>query len=197
VLYIPRGHWHVALATEKPSLHLTVGINSHTGIDFLGWLKDELSEFPLWRQEFLQSSIQENSTGLSHFQALKNDLITFLEDPNVFRKYLISKVASDKNLSPFNFPSQFSKQENWTESTVFQFANYKKHIIVDEGENITLYCESKVIKLKHHARKAIEAIFELTSFTLNEILEKMANYNASQIIGIIRVLVENNLLFVK
>ncbi|WP_199320486.1 cupin domain-containing protein [Leptolyngbya sp. FACHB-261] len=36
LLYIPRGHWHYAVACEQPSLHLTVGIECQTGLDWLG-----------------------------------------------------------------------------------------------------------------------------------------------------------------
>lgn len=38
ILYIPRGHWHYAIALEKPSLHLTLGVHCRTNIDFLEWL---------------------------------------------------------------------------------------------------------------------------------------------------------------
>ncbi|MEH1837976.1 MAG: cupin domain-containing protein [Nostoc sp.] len=35
ILYIPRRHWHYAVALDQPSLHLTVGVHCKTGIDFL------------------------------------------------------------------------------------------------------------------------------------------------------------------
>ena len=38
VLYLPRGMWHSAFASEGPSLHLAVGIHHATRIDFLEWL---------------------------------------------------------------------------------------------------------------------------------------------------------------
>lgn len=42
LLYIPRGHWHDAVADGEPTLHLTVGIPAFTAIDYLHWLGDEL-----------------------------------------------------------------------------------------------------------------------------------------------------------
>jgi hypothetical protein len=41
LLYIPRGHWHDAIAVGEPTLHLTLGIPTLTGIDFLTWLTDD------------------------------------------------------------------------------------------------------------------------------------------------------------
>ena len=41
LLYIPRGHWHDAVAVGEPTLHLTVGIPTLTGVDFLNWLTDD------------------------------------------------------------------------------------------------------------------------------------------------------------
>jgi Cupin superfamily protein len=42
LLYIPRGWWHVAYPQDEPCLHLTVGINSHTGLDLLHWFVNTL-----------------------------------------------------------------------------------------------------------------------------------------------------------
>jgi ribosomal protein L16 Arg81 hydroxylase len=42
LLSIPRGAWHVAYPLDEPSLHLTVTIQNHTGIDLLRWLAEQL-----------------------------------------------------------------------------------------------------------------------------------------------------------
>lgn len=42
LLYIPRGWWHVATPLDEPTLHLTVGVNNHTGADLLTWFADRL-----------------------------------------------------------------------------------------------------------------------------------------------------------
>ncbi len=42
LLYIPRGHWHDAIAVGEPTLHLTLGISTLTGIDYLNWMADDL-----------------------------------------------------------------------------------------------------------------------------------------------------------
>lgn len=50
LLYIPRGHWHYAVALDQPSLHLTLGILCKTGIDYLEWLIEDLKQQEIWRE---------------------------------------------------------------------------------------------------------------------------------------------------
>ncbi len=52
VLHVPRGWWHAAAASEgQPSLHLTCGLATHTGIDLLTWLVDELRSHEVVRAD--------------------------------------------------------------------------------------------------------------------------------------------------
>lgn len=62
VLYIPKGHWHKALAQAhpQPSLHLTLGLYGPTGLDLLDYLRQSLESkaqfraplYPLpWKSE--------------------------------------------------------------------------------------------------------------------------------------------------
>ena len=50
VLYVPRGHWHYAIAENSVSLHVTVGITCRKGLAFLDWLSGELASEPVWRR---------------------------------------------------------------------------------------------------------------------------------------------------
>jgi len=45
-LYMPRGWWHVAYPLNEPSLHLSIGVKTPTGIDLLQWLIQEMSGNP-------------------------------------------------------------------------------------------------------------------------------------------------------
>jgi ribosomal protein L16 Arg81 hydroxylase len=44
VLYIPRGFWHDASTTQRPSLHLTLGVFRPTGVDLVHWLASTLGD---------------------------------------------------------------------------------------------------------------------------------------------------------
>jgi ribosomal protein L16 Arg81 hydroxylase len=49
LFHIPRGWWHVAYPVDEPSLHLTVTVESLTGLDLLRWFVDGLKTSPLVR----------------------------------------------------------------------------------------------------------------------------------------------------
>jgi ribosomal protein L16 Arg81 hydroxylase len=52
VLYIPRGHWHYAVAVT-PSIHLSVGSEARTGVDFLNWMTTQLMDYDeFFRKDF-------------------------------------------------------------------------------------------------------------------------------------------------
>lgn len=74
LLYIPRGHWHYAVASDQPSLHLTVGIESQTGLDWLRWLIRVLEKHPDWRQG-LPVSADGNTHAIKH--AIKHTASAF------------------------------------------------------------------------------------------------------------------------
>jgi ribosomal protein L16 Arg81 hydroxylase len=51
ILSIPRGWWHVAYPLDEPSLHLTVTIQNHNGIDLLHWLAERMKSSDTARME--------------------------------------------------------------------------------------------------------------------------------------------------
>jgi hypothetical protein len=51
VLYVPRGWWHEAVSIDEPSMHLTVGWDPVTGVDYVAWLLERLREDVRFRIE--------------------------------------------------------------------------------------------------------------------------------------------------
>jgi ribosomal protein L16 Arg81 hydroxylase len=51
ILYLPRGWWHVAYPVDEPSLHLTLGLRNHRGLDLLHWFVNELKNHAEVRQD--------------------------------------------------------------------------------------------------------------------------------------------------
>jgi len=102
VLYIPRGHWHYAVACEDPSLHLTVGIECQTGLDWLGWLIHELQQNSHWRQS-LPVCVDDNTNVLEqHLINLRQNLIETLNQPNILHKYIDALAYCDQPPIPIN-----------------------------------------------------------------------------------------------
>ncbi|WP_235526571.1 JmjC domain-containing protein [Nostoc piscinale] len=76
LLYIPRGHWHHAVACEQPSLHLTVGIECQTGLD---WLIKDLCESVSWRQSLPAITNSNTNVIEKQLRALRQHLIETLQ----------------------------------------------------------------------------------------------------------------------
>jgi ribosomal protein L16 Arg81 hydroxylase len=50
VLYLPRGWWHEVTPVNEPSLHLTIGLPVHSGIDLVHWALSRLAAEEDFRQ---------------------------------------------------------------------------------------------------------------------------------------------------
>lgn len=53
VLFVPRGTYHRAAVTDTDSVHLTFGIHTFKGLDFLAWLRRETEEDELFRKDVI------------------------------------------------------------------------------------------------------------------------------------------------
>ena len=51
LLYLPRGWWHVAYPLNEPSLHLSFGVKTPTGIDLFKWFAEQLIQDPSVRRD--------------------------------------------------------------------------------------------------------------------------------------------------
>ncbi len=107
VLYIPRGHWHCAIAVE-PSVHLTVSNKQTSGIDFLMWLTENLRG----QDEFLRRDIpvvqlnllggdQADNEFKKHFKDFREHMKEVFEDDALMESFL--QYSMIKNPVPRNF----------------------------------------------------------------------------------------------
>ena len=87
VLYIPKGHWHAAVAQDTDSLHLTVGVHVRTGIDFLTWVTERLTHASVdgepWRQDLPAPG--DLPTHLDH---IVKHTARYLGDPSLITSFM-------------------------------------------------------------------------------------------------------------
>ncbi len=72
VLFIPRGEPHAAAVSAGSSVHLTIGLLSYTGIDFLDFLRKEAAKYSILRMDLPRHSPDEETR--AHETALKCQL---------------------------------------------------------------------------------------------------------------------------
>ena len=72
VLFIPRGEPHAATVSAGRSVHLTIGLESQTGIDFLNYICKEAAKDPILRMDLPRHSFAEQTD--AHEAALKRQV---------------------------------------------------------------------------------------------------------------------------
>ena len=72
VLFIPRGEPHSAAVSSKHSVHLSIGLESLTGINFIDYVRKKARNDPLFRMDLPRHSSDEDSR--AHEAALKRQL---------------------------------------------------------------------------------------------------------------------------
>lgn len=187
-LYLPRGHWHAPIAQNEPSIHLTLGIKSRTGLDFLNWLKDELSEQSIWREE-----LTFNYT--SQFGSLKSALKDTLNDEGLDDKY--SNFCKN-NLwvqSNLNFPYTLKNQnlDFLTNKTVYIRKTINVTLITHE-DTITIIFNNKKIKLVKKAERLLLFLLTNKPLKLYNINESDFGLRQEQIFYLCKTLLQENLL---
>jgi hypothetical protein len=91
LLYMPRGWWHVAYPLDEPTLHLTVGLRNHRGLDFLIWVANQLSDCLEVRQDI--PILADRDAQATYMTTLKKHLFTEWSD-DLLDRFLASRDTS-------------------------------------------------------------------------------------------------------
>jgi ribosomal protein L16 Arg81 hydroxylase len=81
VLFIPRGEPHAAAVSTGRSVHLTIGLSSYNGIDFLVHLRKEAAKDPLLRMDLPRHSSDEQAS--AHEAELKRRLHALIDSASM------------------------------------------------------------------------------------------------------------------
>jgi ribosomal protein L16 Arg81 hydroxylase len=197
LLYIPRGHWHYAVATQQPSLHLTLGVLCKTGIDLLEWLISELKEDEQWRQNL---PLLLNNNSIESIDTLVHRLINYLNQHKVAQDYVRSLNATERSRSPYHFPQQLGFEvfpqgvQTRFRRPPFQFIDIDER----EAEIYQIRGNGKEITLKGIPKIVIDRLFHSEQFTGAEVREWLPEFDwIENIAPLISQLVKEGFLFVE
>ncbi len=199
VLYIPRGHWHYAVACEQPSLHLTLGINCLTGIDFFNWLVSEFKERADFRENLplvTGGNFQELKNGLFDLKSL---LIEALEKENLEEKYVEHLKTLERPIAPYALPFQlgFSLCDRGFETryTVPQFPKLYLDKLSENSYDLTM--GNKKIALKGVSEQFVQTLLYHKEFTIADLADWMPDADwDDEIYPLLSRLVREGIIFV-
>ncbi|MFL6246586.1 MAG: JmjC domain-containing protein [Thermoanaerobaculia bacterium] len=178
VLYVPRGHWHEALAQRGTSLHLSLGISARTGIDFLAWLINELRSEVRFRHELPLSFAGEPAELRErhlrdHVAELAEILQSRLADPETIQSFIKHCVLSDRDVRRFKLPAQLFEAPG-TQLGIRHFSRpARQRFLLEDGptaELIALNVWGHIFHFPKTARPLVEFIVSRTAFAYEDAL---------------------------
>ncbi|MEB3280732.1 MAG: cupin domain-containing protein [Lyngbya sp.] len=166
LLYIPRGHWHYAVAVDEPSLHLTLGIDCQTGIDFAEWLSEEFHQNPLWRESLPLLTPNYRQTCRLHLRNLIKEWVKQLETDELIDRYLDEQFMQGQPSTEFGFPAQIGFHL-FPEGKHTKFYRPPQPVQINNlpEDTVEICTANKRITLKGISRDVLERLFKSTNFS--------------------------------
>ena len=198
VLYIPRGHWHYAIALDEPSLHLTLGVHCRTGIDFLEWVVNQLRQQEDWRKS--QPIGVETGATVSCLSNLIDRLNKHFSSSNSYDEYISYLDSLYKPIARYSLPYQagFSIFACGTE-TKFRNAKFQRLRISEQadGSGYTIIVAGKEVSLSGIPISVVEKLFSTETFTVNDVLNWLPDFSLEiDILPLLSYLVVEGIIFV-
>ena len=178
LLYMPRGHWHQAVAQRGWSRHLSVGLLARTGITFSSWLVDELKRDVLFGRElplaFAEEPLELREERLrEHIGKLAEILAMRLRDDETLERFRAYGVMSDRDVRPFKLPAQLLEAPARQLSVrCFSRPARQRVVLRDDScvSQIALCVWGQELYFPNTARPLIEFIASRTTFSLDDAL---------------------------
>jgi cupin superfamily protein len=101
LLYFPRGWWHMAVPLAEPTLHLTVAIINRKGLDFLGWLQEEMTSRAIFRQDLPRFAAPAEQA--EHMKRLRDELFAAW-DEHALQRFFFHHDARAARRPRFSLP---------------------------------------------------------------------------------------------
>ncbi len=198
VLYIPRGHWHEALAVDRPSLHLTLGVHGKTGIDFLEWAIEQLKQDEVWRENLPLLSPDMPETVRQKIEQLTAHLIESMTTQDLGDRYTQFLACPTKPVPLYALPQQvgFNIFPNGI-NTCFRKLDRQFIMIIPlpELEAYQIVAGNKQVTLKGVPRSFVDRLFTAQTFTGVEVMSWLPDFDWEiDIVPLLTRLVKEGLL---
>lgn len=176
VLYVPKGHWHYAIARDEPSMHLTLAVFVKTSIDFMKWLADELTDYEEFRktlplvladEEGLQSPL-----AISQLERIKVELAKVLDESNLCERFMKYRVATERDRQPFQFPSHtIQSLEELGQTNLFRRRIQAAFVSINQSSGkVELACAGRRLVFNIEVEPILRFIFFAEKFGKEELL---------------------------
>jgi ribosomal protein L16 Arg81 hydroxylase len=171
-LYLPRGCWHTAAPLAEPTLHLTIVCRNPTGLDFLGWLQEELRSHPDFSSDLPRFGTAAEQT--EHLERLRGELLGALDARALERFFQIKDgTAAPRNrfslpwsAMPDALPPDDNASIRWT---------VPRRVALREGpeaETVELWANGEKWQFARAAEAVLCPLMDGGTHTVDEICER-------------------------
>jgi len=205
VLYVPRGHWHYAVAQDSMSCHVTVGITCRKGLAFLDWLGGELSQDTVWRRNAPLLGAKADGLRLSTSAAvadwaseLRESLVHKLSDETLFDRFLRDTIRAIQPLHTIDLPAQGAPEPLSLDRMVFERPDGRPYVVEETGpSDVVISVAGSDIQLEGVNPIVIRRIFASPSFTLADVTAWDPAVNVGDISDFLTEMVRSGLLMAR
>jgi hypothetical protein len=204
VLYVPRGHWHYAVAQDSISLHVTAGVTCRKGTTFLDWLVGELQDDAVWRRN---APLLSGATPGGAFAApvgaaewadeLKKSLIEKISAVDVFERFCADTLAGIEPTRHVEMPVLVGPGCPM-DGVIFERPIGRRHLFGIDGDSITAVsvggCE---LQLEGVDAGLIRRIFDAGSFTIDDLHRWHPEIAPDEIAELLTELVRSGMLIAR
>lgn len=189
LLYIPRGWWHVATPLDEPTLHLTVGVNNPTGVDFLSWYVDRLRASKEVRSDIPHLGGPE---ALQKFAERLRE--AFLDDwrPDLVQEYIADLDAKSRSRPAFALPWTATPDVLPPHSFAVRWTSSRATPLSMNGE-VTIAANGRQWRFSIAAAPVLDMLVSGARCGIEE-LEAASRVDSQTTRAFIRELVENGLV---
>jgi ribosomal protein L16 Arg81 hydroxylase len=192
VLYVPRGHWHYAVADGSASVHVTIGVRCRTGKTFLDWLAGELSTHACWRQNL---PLADRPVDDAWAAQLKRSLVDKLGDPDLFDRFRAWTRDNARVAAEVNAPYQIEAEDVPIDALRFARPAGRRPIVT-EGEpgQVTVSSAGSELALEGVDASLLRQLFAEESFTAADVARWRPGVNMDDVAGLLTAFVKSGLL---
>ena len=195
VLYVPRGHWHYAVAQDSISVHVTAGVSCRKSLDFCSWLSDQLACEAVWRENAPLLNDAMNSRDVASWgDALKRSLIAKVSEPGIFERYRQHVTGSLQPRATIALPFQSATVTAPVDTLVFERPPGRAHVITEADDAVTVSSAGCEFQLEASFRPLLTSIFEADSFTASDLLKAHPGIASDDLADLLRELMKLGLL---
>lgn len=188
VLHVPRGCWHAASASEgEPSLHLTCGLSTSTGADFLDWLTGLLREHVEVRRD-----VPRNRAEQVEWSYRLAELVTQrLQSPRVVQEYWDHLDQTAPARMAFSLPVAVTGELSM--SSRVRLASHRG-TVREENTTVVLAAQGRRWRLALPAAPVLHRLAEHEPVTVKELCQLAPKVSEEALLKLLRRLMDDGAL---